>query len=85
MSPITAGVAYGAALLRFIAAAGDDGNPATDPCAAFADHTVSCGNYFWAATRGRSGKSILGDLFANFHPDNAIGGIQGPAGLERRP
>jgi Flp pilus assembly protein TadG len=44
----TAGVPYGAALLRFIAAVGDDGNPATDPCLGISDYTVSCGNYFWA-------------------------------------
>jgi Flp pilus assembly protein TadG len=44
----TAGIPYGAALLRFIAAVGDDGNPATDPCSGITDYTISCGNYFWA-------------------------------------
>jgi Flp pilus assembly protein TadG len=39
---------YGGALLRYLAAVGDDGNSATDPCATEADYTKNCGNYFWA-------------------------------------
>jgi hypothetical protein len=38
---------YGESLLRFLAAVGDDGNPATDPCASTAIGN-SCGNYFFA-------------------------------------
>jgi Flp pilus assembly protein TadG len=38
---------YGESLLRFLAAIGDDGNPATDPCASTAIGN-SCGNYFYA-------------------------------------
>jgi Flp pilus assembly protein TadG len=39
---------YGASLLRFIAAIGDDGDAATDPCASEPDFTENCGNYFYA-------------------------------------
>jgi hypothetical protein len=50
-----AGVPYGAKLLRWIAAVGDDGNPDTDPCkdsfgADLLPYSKSCGNYFWAQT-----------------------------------
>jgi Flp pilus assembly protein TadG len=38
---------YGESLLRFLAAVGDDGNPATDSCASTAIGN-SCGNYFFA-------------------------------------
>jgi len=39
---------YGGALLRYLSAVGDDGNPATDPCATEPDYTKNCGNYYWA-------------------------------------
>jgi hypothetical protein len=39
---------YGASLLRFIAALGDDGDADTDLCATEYDFTVSCGNYYYA-------------------------------------
>ncbi len=39
---------YGGALLRFMAALGDDGNAATDPCASAASYKENCGNYFYA-------------------------------------
>ncbi|MGD0806490.1 MAG: pilus assembly protein TadG-related protein [Anaerolineales bacterium] len=39
---------YGGALLRYLAAVGDDGNSATDPCSTEPDYTKNCGNYFFA-------------------------------------
>jgi hypothetical protein len=39
---------YGASLLRYIAAVGDDGNSDTDPCALISDYTRWCGNYYFA-------------------------------------
>jgi hypothetical protein len=39
---------YGAELLRYIAAIGDDGDADTDPCASVTDYTQNCGNYFYA-------------------------------------
>jgi Flp pilus assembly protein TadG len=39
---------YGGSLLRYLAAVGDDGNSATDPCSTEPDYTKNCGNYFWA-------------------------------------
>jgi hypothetical protein len=39
---------YGASLLRYLAALGDDGDAATDPCALEADYRKNCGNYFFA-------------------------------------
>lgn len=42
------GKAYGASLLRYIAAVGDDADPATDPCAGIADPTEWCGNYYFS-------------------------------------
>jgi len=41
----------GEKLLRYVAAAGDDGDPATDPCAQTAVGS-SCGNYYYAPTGG---------------------------------
>ena len=44
----------GVALLRYIAAAGDDGNPATDLCSGYygnmAGWQTNCGNYYYDAT-----------------------------------
>jgi Flp pilus assembly protein TadG len=42
---------YGGALLRYIAAIGDDGdaNTPSDPCASETNYSKSCGNYFYAA------------------------------------
>jgi hypothetical protein len=46
------GLPYGTSLLRYIAAAGDDGDPATDPCADFWDNSDEweewCGNYYYS-------------------------------------
>jgi Flp pilus assembly protein TadG len=39
---------YGASLLRYIAALGDDGNAATDPCSGEVNYKKNCGNYFYA-------------------------------------
>jgi Flp pilus assembly protein TadG len=39
----------GEKLLRYVAAVGDDGNPATDPCSSVAIGT-SCGNYYYSPT-----------------------------------
>lgn len=39
---------YGASLLRYVAAVGDDGNPATDPCQDESDFTQWCGNYYYS-------------------------------------
>ncbi len=39
---------YGGALLRYLAAVGDDGNPDTDQCDTQPDYSKSCGNYFYA-------------------------------------
>jgi Flp pilus assembly protein TadG len=43
---------YGASLLRYIAALGDDGDAATDMCETETDYTKSCGNYFFAQGGG---------------------------------
>ncbi len=40
----------GAKLMRYLAAVGDDGDPATDPCTAFADPRDDCGNYYFSPT-----------------------------------
>jgi Flp pilus assembly protein TadG len=40
---------YGGALLRYIAAIGDDGDADTDPCEFESHYDQSCGNYFYAA------------------------------------
>jgi len=39
---------YGATLLRYIAAVGDDGDPATDLCAGISDYGEWCGNYYFS-------------------------------------
>jgi Flp pilus assembly protein TadG len=39
---------YGASLLRYIAALGDDGDADTDMCETETDYSLSCGNYFFA-------------------------------------
>jgi hypothetical protein len=39
---------YGASLLRYLAAFGDDGDPSTDPCAEESNFAKNCGNYFFA-------------------------------------
>lgn len=41
---------YGATLLRYIAAVGYDGDPATDPCEGVTDYTAWCGNYYFSPT-----------------------------------
>jgi len=41
---------HGGALLRYIAAVGDDGDPSTDPCQGITDYTTWCGNYYFAPT-----------------------------------
>jgi hypothetical protein len=47
-------VPHGVALLRYVAAVGDDGNPATDPCVGYygnlAGWQAHCGNYYFDAT-----------------------------------
>jgi hypothetical protein len=43
---------YGASLLRYIAALGDDGDAATDPCNTEPDYSASCGNYYYAPGGG---------------------------------
>ena len=40
----------GGALLRYIAAVGDDGDPSTDPCQGITDYSVWCGNYYYSPT-----------------------------------
>ena len=46
------GLPYGTALLRYIGAVGDDGDPATDPCIPYwedaADWEEWCGNYYFS-------------------------------------
>jgi hypothetical protein len=39
---------YGATLLRYIAAVGDDGDPVTDLCDGHSDFTDWCGNYYFS-------------------------------------
>jgi len=46
----------GGALLRYIAAVGDDGDPATDLCQGITDYTVWCGNYYYSPTGSRLDK-----------------------------
>lgn len=41
---------YGATLLRYIAAVGDDGDATTDPCSGIGNYTTWCGNYYFAPT-----------------------------------
>jgi len=41
---------YGASLLRYVAAVGDDGDPATDLCASVGDPRAWCGNYYFSPT-----------------------------------
>jgi Flp pilus assembly protein TadG len=41
---------YGAALLRYVAARGYDGDTATDPCDSVSDYRDWCGNYYFAPT-----------------------------------
>ncbi len=47
-------IPHGVAFLRYAASVGDDGDPATDPCAAYygsaAGWQSNCGNYFFDAT-----------------------------------
>jgi hypothetical protein len=60
------GTPYGGALLRYMAAVGDDGNPDTDQCDTHPDYTVSCGNYFYAAAGtdlGRIFEAIYSRIF----------------------
>jgi Flp pilus assembly protein TadG len=47
---------YGASLLRYIAALGDDGDSATDLCDTEPDYTLNCGNYFYAPGGGSLNK-----------------------------
>jgi hypothetical protein len=49
----------GAMLLRYIAAVGWDGDPATDPCSGAPSDAAQCGNYYFAETG-----SELGGIFA---------------------
>jgi hypothetical protein len=46
------GKPYGTALLRYIAAVGDDGDPGSDPCSIYwedaADWEEWCGNYYFS-------------------------------------
>jgi hypothetical protein len=60
------GIPYGGALLRYMAAVGDDANPDTDQCDTHPDYTVSCGNYFYAAAGtdlGRIFEAIYSRIF----------------------
>ncbi len=41
---------HGGALLRYVAAVGDDGDPSTDPCDGITDYTQWCGNYYFSPT-----------------------------------
>ncbi len=69
------GKAYGDSLLRYIAAVGDDGNPATDPCIGVPatgvptlplppspDQSYTCGNYYFAQYSGIL-KNVFSDIF----------------------
>jgi hypothetical protein len=51
------GLPYGTALLRYIAAVGDDSDPTTDPCDAFwedqADWQEWCGHYYFSPSGGQ--------------------------------
>ena len=40
----------GGALLRYIAAVGDDGDPSTDLCTGITDYKTWCGNYYYSPT-----------------------------------
>ncbi len=44
------GRAYGANLLRYVAAVGDDGDPSTDLCATVPNPRTWCGNYYFSPT-----------------------------------
>jgi len=53
-------VPAGGALLRYIAAVGDDGDPSTDPCEGIADYEEWCGNYYFAPQGNK-----LDDVFSD--------------------
>jgi len=63
--------AIGGKLLRYMAAAGDDGDLSTDPCAPVAgDVTQTCGNYYFAPTAAELRdifKSIAGRIFTRIN------------------
>jgi len=48
LSTDSVGTAYGASLLRYVAAVGDDFDPATDLCASVPDPRTWCGNYYFS-------------------------------------
>jgi hypothetical protein len=58
-------VPHGVRLLRYIAGVGDDGDPATDPCAGLYDNSGEwetwCGNYYFSPTGDRL-TSIFEDI-----------------------
>ena len=62
------GMPYGDTLLRYIAAVGDDGNPATDPCTSIippslplvGNQSYQCCNYYFAQYSG-----ILSNVFTD--------------------
>jgi hypothetical protein len=57
-SPVASGNAQ--ALLRYMAAVGDDGDRQTDPCAGMPNAT-SCGNYYYAA-KGAQLQAVFEDI-----------------------
>ncbi len=69
-------MAYGDSLLRYIAAVGDDGDPATDPCngvsvptlplLANPDHSYTCGNYYFAQYSGIL-DNVFTDIFSRIY------------------
>jgi hypothetical protein len=62
--------AYGAELLRYIAAVGDDGDPTTNPECVGRAYTVSCGNYYFAPQGSALNKvfeDIASRIFTRLH------------------
>jgi Flp pilus assembly protein TadG len=67
-------IPHGVDLLRYVAAAGDDGDPSTDPCAGLYDNLTEfktwCGNYYFSPTSDKLVKifeDIASRMFTRIH------------------
>ena len=63
--------ALGEPLLRYMAAVGDDGDRATDPCVGIASKH-SCGQYYFAQTRQRPFTCISGHRLSDLYEDFGV-------------
>jgi hypothetical protein len=67
-------IPHGVDLLRYVAAAGDDGDPSTDPCSDLYDNLTEfktwCGNYYYSPTSDKLTKifeDIASRMFTRIH------------------